>query len=176
MIWWTSTSPSLFLSCSFWSLLTVSPPLVLLSSSLHCHSFYVSLPVCLSLYCVSVLLSVPLSVCPYCPYNYLSVSNCHSSRVSVLRCVCAWIHLSVCPSTQSYSLSLSFSLPPFSGGPGEKDRAAMSHEAFLLMANSQSDMDDWVRAIRRVIWAPFGGGTLSNPPWHQPNNPSPPWH
>uniref|UniRef100_A0A8C8IQI5 Rho GTPase activating protein 22 n=1 Tax=Oncorhynchus tshawytscha TaxID=74940 RepID=A0A8C8IQI5_ONCTS len=41
---------------------------------------------------------------------------------------------------------------------GEKDRAALSHEAFLLMANSQSDMDDWVKAIRRVIWAPFGGG------------------
>uniref|UniRef100_A0A8C2FSR2 Rho GTPase activating protein 22 n=1 Tax=Cyprinus carpio TaxID=7962 RepID=A0A8C2FSR2_CYPCA len=33
-----------------------------------------------------------------------------------------------------------------------------SHEAFLLMANSQNDMEDWVKAIRRVIWAPFGGG------------------
>ncbi|KAM3859310.1 rho GTPase-activating protein 22 [Diretmus argenteus] len=44
------------------------------------------------------------------------------------------------------------------GGSGEKDRAAISHEAFLLMANSQTDMDDWVKAIRRVIWAPFGGG------------------
>ncbi|XP_052426901.1 rho GTPase-activating protein 22 [Carassius gibelio] len=41
---------------------------------------------------------------------------------------------------------------------GEKDKAAMSHESFLLMANSQSDMDDWVKAIRRVIWAPLGGG------------------
>ncbi|XP_059386348.1 rho GTPase-activating protein 22 isoform X1 [Carassius carassius] len=41
---------------------------------------------------------------------------------------------------------------------GEKDKAAMSHESFLLMANSQSDVDDWVKAIRRVIWAPFGGG------------------
>nr|XP_683216.5 rho GTPase-activating protein 22-like [Danio rerio] len=41
---------------------------------------------------------------------------------------------------------------------GEKDKAAMSHESFLLMANTQSDMDDWVKAIRRVIWAPFGGG------------------
>uniref|UniRef100_A0A8K9WTS4 Rho GTPase activating protein 22b n=1 Tax=Oncorhynchus mykiss TaxID=8022 RepID=A0A8K9WTS4_ONCMY len=41
---------------------------------------------------------------------------------------------------------------------GEKDRAAISHEAILLLANSQSDMDDWVKAIRRVIWAPFGGG------------------
>ncbi|XP_072523045.1 rho GTPase-activating protein 22 [Salminus brasiliensis] len=44
------------------------------------------------------------------------------------------------------------------GAVGEKDRAAVSHEAFLLMANSQNDMDDWVKAIRRVIWAPFGGG------------------
>uniref|UniRef100_A0A4W4E3B0 Rho GTPase-activating protein 24 n=1 Tax=Electrophorus electricus TaxID=8005 RepID=A0A4W4E3B0_ELEEL len=33
-----------------------------------------------------------------------------------------------------------------------------NHEALLLMANSQTDMDDWVKAIRRVIWAPFGGG------------------
>ncbi|XP_066520791.1 rho GTPase-activating protein 22 [Hoplias malabaricus] len=44
------------------------------------------------------------------------------------------------------------------GAAGDKDKAAVSHEAFLLMANSQSDMDDWVKAIRRVIWAPFGGG------------------
>ncbi|XP_067242567.1 rho GTPase-activating protein 22 isoform X2 [Chanodichthys erythropterus] len=44
------------------------------------------------------------------------------------------------------------------GCTGEKDRSALSHEAFLLMANSQNDMEDWVKAIRRVIWAPFGGG------------------
>ncbi|XP_068162401.1 rho GTPase-activating protein 22 isoform X2 [Antennarius striatus] len=44
------------------------------------------------------------------------------------------------------------------GGTGERDRAPISHESFLLMANSQTDMDDWVKAIRRVIWAPFGGG------------------
>ncbi|XP_037318930.2 rho GTPase-activating protein 22 isoform X3 [Pungitius pungitius] len=44
------------------------------------------------------------------------------------------------------------------GATGEKDRAPISHESFLLMANSQTDMDDWVKAIRRVIWAPFGGG------------------
>ncbi|RXM36887.1 Rho GTPase-activating protein 22, partial [Acipenser ruthenus] len=44
------------------------------------------------------------------------------------------------------------------GGAGERDRAAINHEAFLLMANSQNDMEDWVKAIRRVIWAPFGGG------------------
>lgn len=30
------------------------------------------------------------------------------------------------------------------------------------MANSQTDMDDWVKAIRRVIWAPFGGGELKH--------------
>lgn len=56
-------------------------------------------------------------------------------------------------------LFLSF-LPSFvpTGGTGEKDRAPISHESFLLMANSQTDMDDWVKAIRRVIWAPFGGG------------------
>lgn len=44
------------------------------------------------------------------------------------------------------------------GGAGEKDRTGVSHESFLLMASSQSDMEDWVRAIRRAIWAPLGGG------------------
>ncbi|XP_078284521.1 rho GTPase-activating protein 22-like isoform X1 [Rhinoraja longicauda] len=44
------------------------------------------------------------------------------------------------------------------GGVGDRDRMAVNHEAFLLMANSQNDMEDWVKAIRRVIWAPFGGG------------------
>ncbi|KAK2824254.1 hypothetical protein Q5P01_021429 [Channa striata] len=46
------------------------------------------------------------------------------------------------------------------GGPGEKDRTGISHESYLLMANSQSDMEEWVRAIRRVIWAPLGGGVF----------------
>lgn len=46
------------------------------------------------------------------------------------------------------------------GGAGEKDRTNTSHESFLLMANSQSDMEDWVRAIRRAIWAPLGGGVF----------------
>lgn len=48
----------------------------------------------------------------------------------------------------------------FSGGAGEKDRTGVGHESFLLMANSQSDMEEWVRAIRRVIWAPLGGGGI----------------
>ncbi|MCI4383983.1 hypothetical protein PGIGA_G00033030 [Pangasianodon gigas] len=43
------------------------------------------------------------------------------------------------------------------GAAGEKDKTPVSHETFLLMANSQNDMDDWVKAIRRVIWAPLGG-------------------
>ncbi|KAK9541600.1 hypothetical protein VZT92_001632 [Zoarces viviparus] len=46
------------------------------------------------------------------------------------------------------------------GVAGEKDRTVISHESFLLMANSQSDMEEWVRAIRRVIWAPLGGGVF----------------
>ncbi|KAM8924440.1 rho GTPase-activating protein 22 [Pelodytes ibericus] len=40
------------------------------------------------------------------------------------------------------------------------DKVAVNHEAFLLMANSQNEMEDWVRAIRRVIWAPFGGAVF----------------
>lgn len=44
------------------------------------------------------------------------------------------------------------------GAAGEKDRRGITHESYLLMANSQSDMEEWVRAIRRVIWAPLGGG------------------
>uniref|UniRef100_A0A667YWJ2 Rho GTPase activating protein 22 n=1 Tax=Myripristis murdjan TaxID=586833 RepID=A0A667YWJ2_9TELE len=46
------------------------------------------------------------------------------------------------------------------GNLGEKDRTGISHESFLLMASSQSDMEEWVRAIRRAIWAPLGGGVF----------------
>uniref|UniRef100_A0A8C8ERW7 Rho GTPase activating protein 22 n=1 Tax=Oncorhynchus tshawytscha TaxID=74940 RepID=A0A8C8ERW7_ONCTS len=42
-------------------------------------------------------------------------------------------------------------------GSGKKDRSGLS-ESFLLMANSQRDMEEWVRAIQRAIWAPLGGG------------------
>ncbi|NXW75783.1 RHG22 protein, partial [Hirundo rustica] len=45
-----------------------------------------------------------------------------------------------------------------SGGAGDREKMPVNHEAFLLMANSQNEMEDWVKAIRRVIWAPFGGG------------------
>ncbi|XP_023504048.2 rho GTPase-activating protein 22 isoform X3 [Equus caballus] len=44
------------------------------------------------------------------------------------------------------------------GGTGEREKVPASPEALLLMASSQRDMEDWVQAIRRVIWAPFGGG------------------
>uniref|UniRef100_A0A8C5QPF6 Rho GTPase-activating protein 24 n=1 Tax=Leptobrachium leishanense TaxID=445787 RepID=A0A8C5QPF6_9ANUR len=44
--------------------------------------------------------------------------------------------------------------------PASGEKVAVNHEAFLLMANSQNEMEDWVRAIRRVIWAPFGGAVF----------------
>ncbi|NXN09917.1 RHG24 protein, partial [Indicator maculatus] len=40
----------------------------------------------------------------------------------------------------------------------DRERMTANHETYLLMASTQSDMEDWVRSIRRVIWAPFGGG------------------
>ncbi|XP_047615957.1 rho GTPase-activating protein 22 isoform X11 [Phacochoerus africanus] len=41
------------------------------------------------------------------------------------------------------------------------------------MASSQRDMEDWVQAIRRVIWAPLGGGTARSSHAH-PLEPLPP--
>uniref|UniRef100_A0A8C9SCJ0 Rho GTPase-activating protein 24 n=1 Tax=Scleropages formosus TaxID=113540 RepID=A0A8C9SCJ0_SCLFO len=41
---------------------------------------------------------------------------------------------------------------------GDRERMTANHETYLLMASSQNDMEDWVKTIRRVIWAPFGGG------------------
>ncbi|XP_078258100.1 rho GTPase-activating protein 24 isoform X2 [Rhinoraja longicauda] len=41
---------------------------------------------------------------------------------------------------------------------GDRDRMTTNHETYLLMASAQNDMEDWVKTIRRVIWAPFGGG------------------
>ncbi|XP_037659674.1 rho GTPase-activating protein 22 isoform X4 [Choloepus didactylus] len=45
------------------------------------------------------------------------------------------------------------------GSAGEREKMPATPEAFLLMASSQRDMEDWVRALRRVIGAPRGGGT-----------------
>ncbi|XP_005412647.2 PREDICTED: rho GTPase-activating protein 22 [Chinchilla lanigera] len=44
------------------------------------------------------------------------------------------------------------------GGAGEREKAPAGPEALLLMASSRRDMEDWVQTIRRVIWAPRGGG------------------
>ncbi|XP_056424732.1 rho GTPase-activating protein 24 isoform X3 [Hyla sarda] len=41
---------------------------------------------------------------------------------------------------------------------GDRERMTANHETYLLMASTQNDMEDWVKSIRRVIWAPFGGG------------------
>lgn len=40
----------------------------------------------------------------------------------------------------------------------DRERMTANHETYLLMAGTQNDMEDWVKSIRRVIWAPFGGG------------------
>ncbi|XP_055082998.1 rho GTPase-activating protein 22 isoform X1 [Periophthalmus magnuspinnatus] len=60
------------------------------------------------------------------------------------------------PATQDEPGRHLFEIVP--GASGEKERPGISHESYLLMANSQSDMEEWVRAIRRAIWAPLGGG------------------
>ncbi|KAL1780754.1 rho GTPase-activating protein 22 isoform X1 [Sigmodon hispidus] len=44
------------------------------------------------------------------------------------------------------------------GGAGEREKVPTNPEALLLMANSHRDMEAWVQAIRRVIWAPLGRG------------------
>lgn len=44
------------------------------------------------------------------------------------------------------------------GTGGDRERMTTNHETYLLMASTQNDMEDWVKTIRRVIWAPFGGG------------------
>ncbi|KAL0595950.1 Rho GTPase-activating protein 24 [Plecturocebus cupreus] len=44
---------------------------------------------------------------------------------------------------------------------GDRDRMTANHESYLLMASTQNDMEDWVKSIRRVIWGPFGGESLS---------------
>ncbi|XP_019639383.1 PREDICTED: rho GTPase-activating protein 24-like [Branchiostoma belcheri] len=42
-------------------------------------------------------------------------------------------------------------------GPGSQ-RINANHETYLIQAASQSEMEGWIRAIRRVIYAPYGGG------------------
>lgn len=71
--------------------------------------------------------------------------------------------------------------PCLPGGAGEREKVPANPEALLLMASSQRDVEDWVQAIRRVIWAPFGGGTARSPHAHPvehlpPGNHAPPPH
>ncbi|KAI8520983.1 Rho GTPase activating protein 24, partial [Branchiostoma belcheri] len=44
-------------------------------------------------------------------------------------------------------------------GPGSQ-RINANHETYLIQAASQSEMEGWIRAIRRVIYAPYGGGWI----------------
>ncbi|CAL9687925.1 unnamed protein product [Knipowitschia caucasica] len=60
------------------------------------------------------------------------------------------------PATQDDPGRHLFEIVP--GTNGDKEKPGISHESYLLMANSQSDMEEWVRAIRKAIWAPLGGG------------------
>lgn len=60
--------------------------------------------------------------------------------------------------------------PPEPGEPGKfkfeiisgKDKegrpVSSSHDTFVLIASSQQEMEEWIRAINRIIYAPFGGG------------------
>ncbi|XP_037127587.1 rho GTPase-activating protein 22 isoform X1 [Syngnathus acus] len=62
-------------------------------------------------------------------------------------------HVNELPTNQDEPGRHLFEIVP--GGDTERDR---NHETFLLMANSESDLEEWVRAIHRAIWAPLGGG------------------
>lgn len=45
-----------------------------------------------------------------------------------------------------------------SGKDKEGRPVSSNHETFLLIASSQQEMDEWIRAINRIIYAPVGGG------------------
>ncbi|XP_062269128.1 rho GTPase-activating protein 24 isoform X2 [Platichthys flesus] len=74
-----------------------------------------------------------------------------------------WLNLphdfSDCPGATLFSHRLkshSHVIDAFTGA--DRERMTANHETYLLMASTQNDMEDWVKTIRRVIWAPFGGG------------------
>uniref|UniRef100_G1KLG5 Rho GTPase activating protein 24 n=1 Tax=Anolis carolinensis TaxID=28377 RepID=G1KLG5_ANOCA len=77
---------------------------------------------------------------------YLVVLEC--PIVSNCFCETNWVG-----ARELFSLSLSSCLLG-----GDRERMTANHETYLLMASTQNDMEDWVKSIRRVIWAPFGGG------------------
>lgn len=43
----------------------------------------------------------------------------------------------------------------FTGTTGDRERCP-----YVFMANSQSDMEEWVRTLRRVIGVPTSGGSV----------------
>ncbi|XP_033109265.1 rho GTPase-activating protein 24-like isoform X2 [Anneissia japonica] len=47
-----------------------------------------------------------------------------------------------------------------SQGEGHTGRMAGNHDTFLLMAATQIDMDNWIQAIQRVMYARVGGGVF----------------
>ncbi|KFP06992.1 Rho GTPase-activating protein 24, partial [Calypte anna] len=62
----------------------------------------------------------------------------------------------VAPDKEGHASPGAVQLSSFSGR--DQERMTANHETYLLMASTQNDMEDWVKSIRRVIWAPFGGG------------------
>ncbi|MGH0136015.1 UNVERIFIED_CONTAM: hypothetical protein FKN15_001727 [Acipenser sinensis] len=56
-----------------------------------------------------------------------------------------------------FTSALFFASTVLSTTGGDRERMTSNHETYLLMASTQNDMEDWVKTIRRVIWAPFGG-------------------
>ncbi|KAK1788502.1 hypothetical protein P4O66_016924 [Electrophorus voltai] len=100
------------------------------------------------------------------PLAVACVCICVSCAISLTRSLDSMTHvpaarIQVCRLTEVFS-SISVSTPAgaifsFSTG-GDRERMTANHETYLLMASTQNDMEDWVKTIRRVIWAPFGGG------------------
>lgn len=45
----------------------------------------------------------------------------------------------------------------FTGSTGDRERCP-----YVFMANSQSDMEEWVRTLRRVIGVPASGGSVKH--------------
>lgn len=45
----------------------------------------------------------------------------------------------------------------FTGSTGDRERCP-----YVFMANSQSDMEEWVRTLRRVIGVPTSGGSVKS--------------
>ena len=42
----------------------------------------------------------------------------------------------------------------------EQTKINNNHESYLLASASHADMDSWMKAIKRVIFSPFGGGKI----------------